>query len=107
MTEEAQKQGDIAYDKDVVSKFISASGIICDKPCWVHMIMGAGFAEVDNGFCIHDDWSTATPAVCGLVVGQYDSIPVYFDPPMRFNKGLYISFSPKGHSFFARFKPDH
>lgn len=110
MTDEQKKENgeqEIICDLDIQTDYLTASGLITDKPCWVYCMIPVASDDAYSLFYVRDGELVTSSIRFGISLIKYDSIPLVFGVPVRFKKGLYIEFSANGEGFFVQYKPDY
>lgn len=77
-------------DAEILDFSVSASGVVCQKPCWLYSVTLSGYASGSNVIQLYDAQAAVGDARLGLRAAQYTSTPVIFNQPMLFNKGLWV-----------------
>lgn len=80
-----------------------ASGIICDRACYIFAVCGIGVSMATNVFELYDGFSASDRRIMTLGGIQYRPDFRSFSTPLFFAKGAYIAFALNGTSFFVQY----
>lgn len=92
---------------DIKTKRITASGLICDRPCWVYSMIGNDYDSASSLMNVHNGRDTGGEIKLDLSGTTYGSDIVVFNIPVYFSKGVYVNFASNGYSCFAQFIPEY
>lgn len=106
MAKDDKSQSEVIIDPDIKTDLCTASKLVCDKPCWLYSIIFTAGSSNQNIYIVRDGFSIADKAKINKDIYKYNTVPVVFQYPMRFNKGLYIEFNTNGYRVFVQYKTD-
>lgn len=80
-----------------------ASGIVCDRACYIFAVCGIGVGAAANVFELYDGFSTSDRLIMTLAGIKYKADFRNFSTPLFFAKGAYVDFVVNGTSFFIQY----
>lgn len=92
---------------DIKTERITASGLLCDRPCWLYSLIGNDYANTESLMNVYNGRDTGGIIVLDLSGSKYGSDIVIFNIPVYFPKGVYVNFTTNGYSCFAQFIPEY
>ena len=91
---------------EVTDKLLTASGIITEKPCYVHAIIATASNAAYSEFAFRNGETASDPSKLNITKPQYETAVIVFRKPVRFEKGLYVQFVTAGSYCFVQYKDD-
>lgn len=93
--------------EDIQTRRITASGLICDRPCWVFCLIGNDYVNSFSLMHVRGGRSVTAGIILDLAGAATGSDIVVFNQPVYFPKGVYVEFSSNGYSCFVQFVPEY
>lgn len=107
MDEKQDKQVRPEVDKSILTKDLIISGLICDKPCWLYSLSVSEVSAAYGQFVFYDNNAASGKVRLRIYVAQYRTIPIVFNHPIRFKRGLYLNFATSGDYAFVQYRTDY
>lgn len=91
---------------EVMDKLLTAGGIVSERPCYVYAIIAVASNAAYSEWAFRDGETAADTSRLNVTMPQYQTIPIVFRKPIRFDKGLYVQFVTAGSYVFIQYKQD-
>lgn len=94
-------------DKKIQTEYLTASGLVCAKPCWLFAVIAGSTQTTAKVLTIRDGSVVTDDIKMKLYCSVYNNPAVVFAMPVYFKKGLYLEFATNVDFAFVQYTTEY